>query len=67
MAKKTFIVAKPNLMLKQDVDGVRKMVKMPVGAEYICEEKDVKVHIKSMRLVSAKDAKKLTAVENKST
>ncbi len=59
MSKKTFIVTKPNLMLKQSANGVKKLVKVDVGTEYTCEEKDVINHVKSGRLVVAKAAKKL--------
>ena len=53
MSKKTFIVAKPNVIVKSG--------KLELGSKYVCEEKDVSHLVKSGRLVVAVAPKKVAA------
>ena len=57
MSKKTFIVAKPNVIVKSG--------KLDLGTEYQCEEKDVQHLVKSGRLVAAVTPKKVKAPAKK--
>ena len=57
MSKKTFIVAKPNVIVKSG--------KLDLGTEYQCEEKDVQHLVKSGRLVAALAPKKVKAKTKK--
>jgi hypothetical protein len=57
MSKKTFIVAKTNVVVKSG--------KLGVGTEYQCEEKDVAHLVKSGRLVVAVAPKKVKAEPKK--
>ena len=59
MAKKTFTVAKPNLILKVGVVPT----KMKVGTEYKAETKNVEHLVRSGRLVLASKAKVVEAPE----
>jgi hypothetical protein len=50
-----FIVAKPNLHIKQD----GKIVKLAVGTEYTCDEESAASRLKSGHLIDVKEAKKV--------
>ena len=56
-----FIVAKPNLHIKQDGN----LVKLEVGTEYECDESDAKNWVKSKHLVVAAEVKKVKSQSKK--
>jgi len=56
-----FIVAKPNLHIKQDGN----LVKLEVGTEYECDESDAETRLKSGHFRVAAEVKKVKAQSKK--
>lgn len=51
MANKILVVTKPNLMLKVGKGSERKMVKLDIGTEFECDEKEADILVRKGRVL----------------